>query len=318
LASVEALIERPWLDFVKLLPWNYQIQPHNNQHNYGREIGRDQSMVACMLLLDPATVGDKTRLARLLVQQGIDYYHLLLNGMEWRAEGGHFQGRKFQILFAGLMLNHSGMLGIGSYPITTFQEDGQCFYITADDVALDIVLHQPGIVSGASASAVSLPNMNGYAWLADNYIDITSGTGSGQRRYISSTNQVWGNTTTVVCQITPNWDVTPVNGDSHFRIVGYEAAQIGLPEWTGEHSTRWGNNLWMNPSWHQPYRECCTAASWGGYVLAARLLSLQTTWNNPAFFDYQDRYMANPLTETGFRAIDPFVENMWDAYRGGE
>lgn len=90
------------------------------------------TMALLLALTDESVVGDKTELVIRLVQAGIDYYGLLQNGATWPANGGHQLGYKLPILFAGLMLNHSGMLSVGStYSATsdTFQEDCQHFIV---------------------------------------------------------------------------------------------------------------------------------------------------------------------------------------------
>jgi len=74
------------------------------------------------------------------------------------------------------------------------------------------------------------------------------------------------------------------------------------------------------------YRVCCNGLAWIGEALGALLIKGKQTWNHNAFFDYCDRYMTEsvePYREAGLRAnidllgkaYDPFVQNMWEAYR---
>jgi hypothetical protein len=84
------------------------------------------------------------------------------------------------------------------------------------------------------------------------------------------------------------------------------------------------------------YRRCCTSGSWVGEALAARLIpGVQAAWGHPAFFDYVDRWMteddgpalaeiraqlgdavADDFAQSRQReASDPWVTNMWRAYR---
>ncbi|MEN8202340.1 MAG: T9SS type A sorting domain-containing protein [Bacteroidota bacterium] len=72
------------------------------------------------------------------------------------------------------------------------------------------------------------------------------------------------------------------------------------------------------------YRHCCTGLAWIGEALGALLIEARQTWNHDAFFDYCDRFMnepTDPYREAGLsynllgKAFDPFVQNMWDAYR---
>ena len=74
------------------------------------------------------------------------------------------------------------------------------------------------------------------------------------------------------------------------------------------------------------YRICCTGNSWIGECLAARLMGAMRIWNHDAFFDYCDRWMSAEDAEIAKkrpdtnsfqgRAWDPFVTDMWKAYRG--
>jgi hypothetical protein len=70
--------------------------------------------------------------------------------------------------------------------------------------------------------------------------------------------------------------------------------------------------------WDAPYRDCCSANAWVGFVLAARLMGARELWNHDALFDYVDRYVeeshsrAAPDWKTSW---SPFALAMWDAYR---
>jgi len=48
----------------------------------------------------------------------------------------------------------------------------------------------------------------------------------------------------------------------------------------------------------EAYRRCCTSLSWIGEALAMRILAGMPVWNYPAFFDYADRWMNEPGTQT--------------------
>ncbi len=94
---------------------------------------------------------------------------------------------------------------------------------------------------------------------------------------------------------------------------GYGAADVGTAEWGNRHAD--------DPSFDQkewgadPYRRCCTANAWCGFVLAARGLGLRDAWAHPPLFDYVDRYMQIEPRGTWTRAWSPFAERMWDRYR---
>lgn len=125
-AVVERWFDRPWLDHIE--SWVFQYTgPQENQPNYGREFCRATSIASLMLMLDvPAAT--KRALALRLVQMGIDNYGLVRAGRRWSADGGHWNGRKWPLLFAGLMLDDKRLtaaLGEG-----LFSEDQQTYFGT--------------------------------------------------------------------------------------------------------------------------------------------------------------------------------------------
>ncbi|MBN1497721.1 MAG: hypothetical protein JXA07_13180 [Spirochaetes bacterium] len=147
MTAIERYFERPWIDHVP--GWvGGCVHPVSNMPNYGREIASQVGEGALMLHLDFSLEEKRTLLIR-YVQLGIDLYGIVMDGGEenWPPNGGHASGRKWPIMFAGLMLNDPDMAGIGlrsgDYTGTGrvhFGEDGQTFYVTAEDVALD---HHP-------------------------------------------------------------------------------------------------------------------------------------------------------------------------------
>jgi hypothetical protein len=100
--AIAELFARPWLDHCN--SWFVQyLGPGLNQPNYGREFARLTSIAGLMLLLDrPAE--QQRRLMIGYLQLGIDLSGLARNGRQWFPDGGHWQGRKWPILFASLML----------------------------------------------------------------------------------------------------------------------------------------------------------------------------------------------------------------------
>lgn len=131
-----------WLDHNS--EWTQRdIHPESSMPVYGREIARFTSEVALQLQLD-YTNEEKEAALIAIVQHAIDIYAVLqlspLNDKEnyyWYNNGGHNQGRKIQLLIAGLVLNHSGMLAIANAEQESnllFQEDQQTFYVTQDDI----------------------------------------------------------------------------------------------------------------------------------------------------------------------------------------
>jgi hypothetical protein len=71
-----------------------------------------------------------------MIQYGIDVYGSAKAGGFWREGGGHNQGRKMPLLFAGTVLNNPAITAYANAAnYFIFQEDRQCFYVSAADVA---------------------------------------------------------------------------------------------------------------------------------------------------------------------------------------
>lgn len=123
-AEYERYFQRPWIDH--LLSWSQQeLVPNENQPNYGREYSRLVSTASLMLSLD-VPKEQKEKLTIRLIQRGIDLYGLSMNGGSWNEGGGHSSGRKWPILFAGIMLENDIFFKL---PETAFfQEDTQTYY----------------------------------------------------------------------------------------------------------------------------------------------------------------------------------------------
>lgn len=151
LSYVEKLFEKPWIDHVPTWVGRYS-HPYDSMPEYGRDLGRDISIGALMLHLNFTQKEKETLLIR-YVQLGIDLYSIIENGggNNWAADGGHAGGRKWPILFAGLMLNDPDMKAIGKKSgdylyingfgpgnppsdYIHFGEDDQTFYVTQLDV----------------------------------------------------------------------------------------------------------------------------------------------------------------------------------------
>jgi hypothetical protein len=131
LAAIEKKFERPWLDHK--VGWSGRnMHPYENMVDYGGSISTDIGEGALTLLLDENIIGSKETLLIRYVQLGIDLYGIAANGGSWPSDGGHASGRKFPILFAGLMLNEPKMLHLN--PSVRFGEDDQTFYVTQQDL----------------------------------------------------------------------------------------------------------------------------------------------------------------------------------------
>lgn len=94
---------------------------------------------------------------------------------------------------------------------------------------------------------------------------------------------------------------------------GYVRADLGLPEWGNRHADDPSQD---RKAWSaDPYRRCCTANAWNGFVLAARIMGLRDAWDHAPLFDYVDRYMQIEQRGHWMRSWSPFCERMWDRYR---
>jgi hypothetical protein len=93
----------------------------------------------------------------------------------------------------------------------------------------------------------------------------------------------------------------------------YGPEDEGLPEWGNRHAD---DPSVDRKSWtSDPYRRCCTANVWHGYLLATRIMGLREQWAHQPLFDYIDRYMQIETPGTWTRSFRPFAETMWDRYR---
>ena len=144
LAAVERYFERPWIDHIPNWPAR-ALHPVDNMPDYGREIATQIGVGALMLHLNYSNTQKEKLLVR-YVQLGIDLYGVARDGGQknWINNGGHASGRKWPILFAGLILNDPNMKNIGRTDIPDygplhpqyihFGEDDQTFYVTQVDV----------------------------------------------------------------------------------------------------------------------------------------------------------------------------------------
>jgi hypothetical protein len=145
LATVEAYFEKPWIDHVPNWLADYH-HPEENLPNYGRDISARVGAGALMLHLDIA--GKEILLTRYL-QVGIDLYGVVQDGgtENWVPNGGHASGRKWPILFAGLILGDADMQNIGpgdGSGAVYFGEDAQTFFVSQADIDMT---HDPDLRS---------------------------------------------------------------------------------------------------------------------------------------------------------------------------
>jgi hypothetical protein len=125
MAAVERYFERPWVDNAGF----GFASPAENMPTYGREFARVVSIGGLMLCCDFTPEEKETLLIR-FVQLGVDLWGMVEAGHGgWSAHGGHHSGRKWPIVFAGIMLGDKDMTSPeAKYPKIVFQEDMQTMY----------------------------------------------------------------------------------------------------------------------------------------------------------------------------------------------
>ncbi|MBN1495678.1 MAG: hypothetical protein JXA07_02850 [Spirochaetes bacterium] len=298
------LVERVWLDHWKGAGFiGSRIHPLNNMRDYGRDIAANLSEVALQLMLDYSRE-EKNKLLISLVQIGIDFYGIALDGGVWIADGGHNSGRKFPIVFAGLLLNNSDMLNIQqkfyrkNKSIEGYQyrfaEDGQTYYY--DDAYLP---DYADVVTNRRAAGVE---------------DKKSVAVKGVRGWIGKLNGGKGDA--ALWRLT-EWTMNGTYVAEHEHI----PLELWQPLSGGSDS---------HPK-SESYRRCCTSKAWIGYCLALRLMGEKAvqSWNHNAFFDYCYRFMEEDdsmftalLAKKYKRSYDArqgsslteFVDDMWKMY----
>jgi hypothetical protein len=124
LAEFEALYRRPWID---TNPFLFDA-PADYMPSYGQHIAFADSYASLLLMLNFSTP-QKQNLANYFVQYGIDLYGCVQAGYGWPAFGGHRSGRKLPIIFAGILLNNSGMKNVSANYPNEFGEDMQAMYV---------------------------------------------------------------------------------------------------------------------------------------------------------------------------------------------
>ena len=139
--AVENSMNRTWVDHVHEY-LGAMVHPSEHMPNYGRDMTHAMNQAALMLHLDFNALPGKPSKERILinlVQYGIDLAGIADHGGGWPANGGHSMGRKWPILFAGLLLDDAHMKNVGPWK-TRFQEDEQTFYVSQKDVE---ITHSP-------------------------------------------------------------------------------------------------------------------------------------------------------------------------------
>jgi hypothetical protein len=116
------------------------------------------------------------------------------------------------------------------------------------------------------------------------------------------------------------WAPDQRNGTSY----PYTVDMIGMPEWSIVYSAFPKHS---DAAWTANYRTIGGGGpDWPGVALVARMMNAKALWNNDAFFDYVERYVAIskgnpdpfgysvPLEASG-SAPSGLIGAMWDTYR---
>lgn len=114
--------QRPWLDTVS---WGF-ASPKENMPKYGQFITHGVSNAALLLHLDYTNL-EKEKLLVHYVQYGIDLWGIVRAGyIGWPGHGGYGGGRKWVIIFSGMMLGDKEMISPSkAFPKCRFGEDDQ-------------------------------------------------------------------------------------------------------------------------------------------------------------------------------------------------
>jgi hypothetical protein len=124
LSQFETWYRRPWIDTNAFL----FDAPAEYMPSYGQHIAFADSYASLLLMLNfPAD--QKVNLTNYFVQYGIDLYGCVQAGYGWPAFGGHRSGRKLPIIFAGILLNNTGMKNVSADYPNKFGEDMQALYV---------------------------------------------------------------------------------------------------------------------------------------------------------------------------------------------
>jgi hypothetical protein len=118
--------QRPWIDLIM----DEFGAPVENMPVYGAHFVRAVGIASLLLCLD-FTPEEKEPLLINFVQLGIDLWGIAGQGQPpcWNALGGHSNGRKWPIIFAGMLLGDTEMQKpTQTYPHLSFSEDAQTMF----------------------------------------------------------------------------------------------------------------------------------------------------------------------------------------------
>lgn len=94
---------------------------------YGRTVSARTQEGLLMALSKEGTAADRKELARRLTQWGVDLYGAYVEGRDDKVDGGHYQGRKALVVWAGHFLEKSWVDATATFGSTIFHEDEQYY-----------------------------------------------------------------------------------------------------------------------------------------------------------------------------------------------
>ncbi len=107
---------------------NYMNFSGTGVSNYGSDLARDNNDAALRLMLSDSVSAKMPALVN-YVQAGIDWYGASKGGIDYNADGGHFNGRKLPITFAAILLNDANMKSyVATSGAAEFSENGQVYH----------------------------------------------------------------------------------------------------------------------------------------------------------------------------------------------
>lgn len=136
LPSLTNTLKEVWLQHGKVRgDYSSSFIPNSNVPGYSRDAAKQVSDISLAMMVDST---NRTEYINRLIQTGIDAYYVhLQNGDAWRAFGGFGNGRKWPILFAGILLNddnYKNPISLVEAPLASsslvdkFGEDGHTSY----------------------------------------------------------------------------------------------------------------------------------------------------------------------------------------------
>lgn len=293
--EVRRVFGGPWIDHMKgaksrfIHPRNNMRRPNNEPADYGADLSIAITKAVMKTLRDYPD-SEKAETVYGITQYGIDLYHMLLIGQEFKARGGHGGGRKLPILYAGLVLNHPGMLNIGQTHglIGTCGQVGTANFFQEDD---HTYFGSGGVALwGESGGDCDASSSNKYGGNPQ-YDKYLSGCNKGNKNRRDPDGQVDG-------------------GNKENKIVAGNRTDLSQCSPNPTPASQISSNV----GYAGAYQWCCTTGADSGVGIAARLLGLRDEWNWEPFFKYLDRWSKPPYDNSQGHYGSSWYRNMFDKY----